>query len=183
MARAEFEVRTANISSDFGYEMAVKWFGQEAVDSLPEYVRGPKKGKKKGVYAWTKVARGGWVSLEAGDGYVENRRGATVKREIYLDGILQFESFNNKPFKEHQEEMKQAYKAKLLEDIRIEKDNFRTQMARIAHTRCQLRDLSPEAKAVEGLDEIVNEAMKTWKDKARNILVKIKEMEKECATI
>lgn len=55
----------APLSEDFGYNLAVKWFGQEAVDSLPEFVRGKNKGKKKGFIRWRKVTVAGY---EAGHG-------------------------------------------------------------------------------------------------------------------
>lgn len=82
--RANFQTRSAQLSTDFGLEMATKWFGQEVVDSLPKYVRGKNKGKPKGFYEWTKVTRGGWVPdrYSPDGGYVENRSGAIIRRDL-----------------------------------------------------------------------------------------------------
>ena len=35
---AEYKVSKSFLSDDFGYNIAVKWFGQEAVDGLPKVV-------------------------------------------------------------------------------------------------------------------------------------------------
>lgn len=90
---AQIEPRTAYLSTDFGEEIARKWFGDESVDSLPRYTRGPRKGKIKGAVTWSKVLRGGWVrgsGVLNGDaaGYVETRVGHIFERklhEIYSD--------------------------------------------------------------------------------------------------
>lgn len=83
--RAQFNTRTADLTTDFGYEMAVKWFGQDVVDSLPKFIRGKNAGKPKGIYQWTKVDKGGWVSdmYAPNGGYVENRSGAIIERALY----------------------------------------------------------------------------------------------------
>ena len=52
---AQIDARSAFLSTDFGEEIARKWFGDEAVDALPRYVRGPRKGKIKGAVTWSKV--------------------------------------------------------------------------------------------------------------------------------
>jgi ssDNA-binding Zn-finger/Zn-ribbon topoisomerase 1 len=57
---ARIETKAAEIASDFGGGLALRWFGQEIVDSLPRYVRGAKAGKPKGWIVWDKVAVGGW---------------------------------------------------------------------------------------------------------------------------
>lgn len=59
---AQIDSRSAYLSTDFGEEIARKWFGDESVDSLPRYTRGPRKGKIKGAVTWSKVIRGGWVN-------------------------------------------------------------------------------------------------------------------------
>jgi len=38
--RAQFNTRTADLTTEFGESMARKWFGDEAVDALPKFVRG-----------------------------------------------------------------------------------------------------------------------------------------------
>lgn len=52
----------ASLAGEFAYSLAVKWFGQEAIDSLPEYTRGKHKGKKKGFLRWRKVTVAGYES-------------------------------------------------------------------------------------------------------------------------
>jgi len=63
MTYARIEERSAKLSTDFGEELARKWFGDEALESLPRYVRGQSKGKPKGFLKWTKVTKGGWQRL------------------------------------------------------------------------------------------------------------------------
>lgn len=85
---AQIEDRTAFLSTDFGEEIARKWFGDETVDALPRYTRGARKGKLKGVVVWSKVVRGGWVrgdrETASGDatGYVENCVGRIFNRKL-----------------------------------------------------------------------------------------------------
>lgn len=96
---ARIESRTAYLSTDFGEEIARKWFGNESVDSLPRYTRGPRKGKIKGVVSWSKVVRGGWVSggRETANGgytgYVENRVGHIFERKLHKLVSTRFETF------------------------------------------------------------------------------------------
>jgi len=87
---AQITTREANLKTDFGYSLAVKWFGQETVDSLPTYVRGKNKGKPKGRLAWKKVERGGWVRQPQiydgeANGYVEHRVGQVIGKALFLD--------------------------------------------------------------------------------------------------
>ena len=56
---ANVEERSANLSSDFGNELARKWFSDEMVDALPKITRGKNKGKTKGVITWVKCKRRG----------------------------------------------------------------------------------------------------------------------------
>jgi len=79
----------AYLSTDFGEEMARRYFGDEIVDEMPRYVRGKRKGQLKGQICWTKVTRGGWVKTGAYDGeaghgcgYVERRVGKVI--EVHL---------------------------------------------------------------------------------------------------
>lgn len=57
---ARIETKSAEIASDFGADLALRWFGPEIVDSLPRYVRGAKGGKPKGWNVWDKAVVGGW---------------------------------------------------------------------------------------------------------------------------
>ena len=54
--------RHASLSTDFGEGFARRRFGDSLFDALPEYSRGPRKGKKKGSIVWEKCEKGGWVS-------------------------------------------------------------------------------------------------------------------------
>jgi hypothetical protein len=85
---AVIETRSAFLSTDFGEELARKWFGDESVDSLPCYTRGPRKGKIKGAITWTKVLRGGWIR----GGGVENRVGHISERKLHEIGSDRFGS-------------------------------------------------------------------------------------------
>ena len=74
---AYIEQKSAYLSSDFGYNYAVKIFGKEFVDSLPKYKKGKRKGLTKGCISWTKCVRGGWVKHPVTYG-VENRVGKVL---------------------------------------------------------------------------------------------------------
>jgi hypothetical protein len=50
----------AALSSDFGLSWATKLFGEDAIASLPAYLRGPNKGKPKGFVIWRKALNGGY---------------------------------------------------------------------------------------------------------------------------
>jgi hypothetical protein len=58
--RAKLKTNVAPIASEFGENLARKWFGDDVVDEMPRYVRGDKKGQFKGWLKWTKVIEGGW---------------------------------------------------------------------------------------------------------------------------
>lgn len=81
---AEFAFRDAPLSSDFGVEFARSYFPAELLDTLPRYVRGPKKGKLKGSVEWQRCTRGGWVRRGTNGGYVCNAVGRIV--EVRLRG-------------------------------------------------------------------------------------------------
>jgi hypothetical protein len=61
---AQTEDRSAKICTSFGESLARQWFGDDVVDNLPTYVRGPNKGKPKGYLKWRKVVKGGWVHYQ-----------------------------------------------------------------------------------------------------------------------
>jgi hypothetical protein len=89
--RAEFESRHVWIKYDFGYELAIKWFGQEAIDQLPKISRGKNKGRPKGLLNWIKCTKGGWVKtgpydweLERATGYVAQK--GITEQYIEIDG-------------------------------------------------------------------------------------------------
>ena len=84
--RARFETRSAWLSSDFGLEMAKRWFSEEEIASLG--VHGPRSkyaGKPKGQISWDKVTQGGWVSTgftDQAEGYVERRVGRVIRARL-----------------------------------------------------------------------------------------------------
>jgi hypothetical protein len=53
-------LRSADLSSPFGYDLAVRWFGQEAVDSLPVRASGKNKGSPKGFVLWLSTTAAGY---------------------------------------------------------------------------------------------------------------------------
>jgi hypothetical protein len=79
---AQIEQRTAFLHTEFGEELARRWFGDESVNALPRYKRGKHKGKIKGAVTWSKVLRGGWVR-DGLYGYVENRVGHVFERKLH----------------------------------------------------------------------------------------------------
>jgi len=83
---AKHVTNTTYLSSEFGYQLAVKWFGQEAVDSLPVYTKRSKyAGSPKGKITWTKCVSGGWVpALCHFHGYVEKQRGAILAKVLSI---------------------------------------------------------------------------------------------------
>lgn len=84
MTHAVYETKSAWLSSEFGESYARRLMGDEAVDNLPRYVRGKRKGCLKGRLIWKKCVHGGWVgkgSIPDGGGpvgFVEYRVGKTT---------------------------------------------------------------------------------------------------------
>ena len=62
---ARIEARSAPLHSDFARDFLRRRFGDAVTDALieaaPRFSHGPQKGLLKGVVAWDKVVRGGWV--------------------------------------------------------------------------------------------------------------------------
>lgn len=83
MSYARIEERYARLATDFGEELARKWFGNEVVDNIPRYVRGQNKGKLKGYVKWTKVTKGGWQRLGP-----ETAQGGPNGRVLYPNQYL-----------------------------------------------------------------------------------------------
>ena len=83
---AQIDKKTAYLSSDFGYDYAVKTFGKVFVDSLPKFVKGKNKGKPKGSIEWARCVEGGFVKsgYGRGTGFVENKVGKVVAVVINL---------------------------------------------------------------------------------------------------
>jgi len=68
MTTAKFDTKSTPIASEFGENLARKWFGDEVVDRLPRYVKGEKAGQIKGWLKWKKCVSGGWVRRAYVDG-------------------------------------------------------------------------------------------------------------------
>lgn len=58
--RAQYEDKSAPLSSEFGRKVAAEKFGEELVASFPVFSRGPRKGQLKGLLCWRKCSVGGW---------------------------------------------------------------------------------------------------------------------------
>ena len=89
---AKFSYKTASLASDFGFDLAVKWFGKEEIDALPKFKKGKKVGKTKGSILWKKVFKGGWVKTgsydfetETADGYVERRVNQIIGKCLLIE--------------------------------------------------------------------------------------------------
>ena len=79
MAHASVVTRHARLTEEFGLAYATRLFGEEAVASLPRFVRGKHAGLPKGYLHWVMAERGGW-SREAGGAVV--RPGELVRAWI-----------------------------------------------------------------------------------------------------
>lgn len=175
---AQFETREARLSSDFGEEMARKWFGDEVVDALPKYVRGKSAGKPKGFYVWTKVVRGGWVRGSYGGG-VENRVGTIIERKLCKQesgpgGAFCGETIHSLGVGETLQvkiaEREKARKLARLDNHLVWLEEFRAEMKVLGALRCAVRDGSvPEAVAGPILLDV--------KDMAKRALDEMKKIE------
>ena len=80
---AEYKVSKSFLSDDFGYNIAVKWFGQEAVDGLPKYTKGKHEGKPMGSVKWIKVVKGGYdPQFYSNSGRIETRKGCVIGKAL-----------------------------------------------------------------------------------------------------
>ncbi len=52
--------RSARLSDDFGLALATRWFGEEAIASLPLLQSGPHRGKPKGILHWRTTTVAGY---------------------------------------------------------------------------------------------------------------------------
>jgi hypothetical protein len=132
---AQIDYRTAYLSTDFGEEIARKWFGDESVDSLPRYTRGPRKGRIKGAVTWSKVVRGGWVRTgretanSEASGYVERRVGRIFERKLHEIASGQFGVVLSRTIRDlDREENEKEYRR--LMNVRIDKDMRKIEMER-----------------------------------------------------
>lgn len=76
----DITTRSAWLWTEFGSSFAARIIPAEILDSLPRYVRGPKKGQiKDHKIAWKKVERGGW---DVDRGCAENRVGKVILAQL-----------------------------------------------------------------------------------------------------
>jgi len=87
MAYAVTETKTASLSQEFGEGFARRIFGDEAVDALPRFTRGPRKGKIKGLIGWKKCTRGGWFKTAPGH-FQETHTGYVMKPGTFEYALL-----------------------------------------------------------------------------------------------
>lgn len=78
---AQINMRSAFLWTDFGLQMAQRYFTPEELAKLPRFVRGKRAGHIKGQITWCKVESGGWVN-DQGGGHVENRIGKVIDCQL-----------------------------------------------------------------------------------------------------
>lgn len=66
VAHAPTETKSASLAEEFGYNYAVRLFGQQAIDSLPLLLSGKNKGKPKGHVIWLKTTGKGYHPMANG---------------------------------------------------------------------------------------------------------------------
>lgn len=87
---AKIEEKETYLCSDFGESFAKRYFGEEAINSLPKFIKGKNKGKTKGFIQWIKVISGGWVKegayseMYGASGHVETRVGQVIEAKIII---------------------------------------------------------------------------------------------------
>lgn len=62
----QFENKYAYLNTEFGLNLACKWFNktpEEIEEMVGRYKRGKRKGELKGKLSWYKVTQGGWVKM------------------------------------------------------------------------------------------------------------------------
>lgn len=69
--RANYEIRTSKLSSEFGEAMAARWFTADELALWPRLKAGKNKGKLAGSIEWKKVKVGGWQRDKNGVGGVQ----------------------------------------------------------------------------------------------------------------
>lgn len=69
--RARLTVQTAKLASEFGEQMAARWFLPEHLERVPRLKAGKNKGKMAGTIEWRKVTEGGWQRSKDGIGGVQ----------------------------------------------------------------------------------------------------------------
>lgn len=174
--RALITEEMAFVDTEFGEMIARKWFGDDAVDALPTYVRGKRKGKKKGVVTWRKIRRGGWVNTGVdGDGYhgyVETRKGACIDQalcELYSNEngrgagkVLVYGTLKDR--QEREESRKVAQADTLKKDLEEKKEKFETKMKQVRKAKQEVKD-NPD-------DDV-------WSDILDDLLVKKNQLQSE----
>lgn len=77
----------ASLSSDFGLNLAKKWFNmtEEELEAIfGRFVRGKNKGLLRGAVNWKRVTHGGWFHLINGGGFVCPSTKVIFQKELVL---------------------------------------------------------------------------------------------------
>lgn len=80
--RAQWEIKTAYLNTDFGLEYACKALGltpAQVEEKVGRYTKGARKGQLRGLLQWVRVTRGGWVRTAPGYGDGERSQGFVVR--------------------------------------------------------------------------------------------------------
>lgn len=87
--RASYEIKTAKLASDFGVQMAERWFTAEQLALVPMLKAGKDKGKMRGIIEWKKVHVGGWQRDKNGLGGVQypGTRDVTIIASVTEHGM------------------------------------------------------------------------------------------------
>lgn len=113
--------RNAYLSSDFGEQMARRYFNDEDIEKLGRLTRGKNKGRLRGQIMWKKVEKGGWVSDGPGEGngHVERRKGKVIWAALATSPWGQEPEIIKTWFDGQEEIMKQAQERQAAYDRKV----------------------------------------------------------------
>lgn len=120
--RANYEIKTAKLHTEFGEQMAARWYTPEQLAVVPRLSSGKNKGKMKGTIEWKKVSVGGWQRDKNGIGgvqypgtrdvailYVEKGTGFT--RRYVSAGRVEDQAADAKRWAEHCAQLRAEFEA------------------------------------------------------------------------
>ena len=94
---ATFHNRRAYLSTEFGLELAKKWFNlteEELEEKVGRFKKGKRKGLLKGAVTWFKVGNCGWVRT---DHTIEYPSGFPVKHKIVFARGIEVDNWHDLP--------------------------------------------------------------------------------------